>query len=378
MEAMIDERVQDLIVLIQRIGVGQRQTIDFARIAQYFTLDSLTHIAFGRPLGFLIENRDLYDYNESSTAFFPVLAMGASVPAVNNILKSRIVQFLAGPKAQDKAGLGAIIGWAQQVVGDRFAGESSELKGRPYMLDSFIKHGLSQLEAESESLLQILAGSDSTATAIRMTTLYLLTNPPVYAKLRNEIDEAVKNGTVSEIIQVSEATSLPYLQAVIKESLRCWQPLTGIGTKIAPPGGALSNGVKIPAGTQLALANQAIMFRKDLFGADADIFRPERWLEADTQTLKLYERTWELTFAGGQYTCPGKYIALMETNKVVFEVRVFYPDLLRVLTRFFEQLMRNFDLGLVNPVKTMDNVNHQLFVQKNMKLRVSARMGSSL
>ena len=38
-----------------------------------------------------------------------------------------------------------------------------------------------------------------------------------------------------------------------------------------------------------------------------------------------------------------------------------------------EQLMRRFDLGLVNPVKTMDNINHQLFVQKNMGLRVVAR-----
>ena len=322
MEAMIDERVQDLISLILRVGVEQRETVDFARIAQYFTLDSLTHIAFGRPLGFLLENRDLYDYNASSTAFLPVLAMSASVPFLGNILRSRIVQFLAGPKAKDKAGLGAIIGWSQQVVSQRFGGKSTELKGRPYMLDSLIKHGLSQLEAESESLLQILAGADSTATVIRMTMLYLLTNPSVYAKLRYEVDEAVKQDTVSAIVQVSEATQFPYLQAVIKESIRLWQPLTGIATKIAPPGGITSNGVSIPGGTQLALHNQGIMTREDIFGADADIFRPERWLQADSQVLKSYERTWELSFAGGQYTCPGKPIALMEVNKVVFEVRL--------------------------------------------------------
>lgn len=188
------------------------------------------------------------------------------------------------------------------------------------MLDSFIKHGLSQLEAESESLLQILAGSDSTATAIRMSMLYLLTNPAVYAKLRNEVDEAVRNNTVSEIVQVSQAARLPYLQAVIKETMRVWQPLTGFADKIAPPGGITSNGVSIPGGTQLALHNTGMMMRKDIWGADGDIFRPERWLDADSQTLKLYERTWELTFAGGQYTCPGKPIALMEASKVVFEV----------------------------------------------------------
>ena len=320
MEAMIDERVQDLISLIQRLGVEQRETVDFARIAQYFTLDSLTHIAFGRPLGFLHENRDLYDYNASSTAFMPVLAMGASVPIIGDILKSRIVQFLAGPKSKDKAGLGAIIGWSQEVVRQRFEGKSTELYGRPYMLDSFIKHGLTQLEAESESLLQILAGSDSTATAIRMSILFLLTNPPVYAKLRNEVDNATQSGTISKIVQVSEAASLPYLQAVIKETTRVWQPLTGIATKIAPPGGLTCNGISIPGGTQLAIHNTGMMTRKDIWGSDGDVFRPERWHEADPQTLKLYERTWELTFGGGQYTCPGKPIALMETSKVIFEV----------------------------------------------------------
>lgn len=76
------------------------------------------------------------------------------------------------------------------------------------MLDSFIKHGLTQLEAESESLLQILAGSDLTATAIRMSVLCLLTNPPVYAKLRNEVDNAVQSGTISKIVQVSYTPSL--------------------------------------------------------------------------------------------------------------------------------------------------------------------------
>ena len=324
MEAMINEHVLELMDLIHKIGITQHSTPDFAILAQYFTLDSLTHVAFGKPIGFLLANRDLFAYNESTTAFFPVLAMGASVPTINNILQSRIMQFLAGPKAGDKAGLGAIIGWAQQTVGDRFnGGKSAERNGRPYMLDSFIKHGLTQLEAESESLLQILAGSDSTATAIRMSVLYLLTSPPAYAKLRCEIDNAIQKGLCSTPITFSEANQLPYLQAVIKETTRCWQPLTGIATKIAPPNGAVSNGVHIPGGTQLALATQAIQEREDIYGKDARLWRPERWLEAEGEELRRMEKTWELTFAGGQYTCPGRAVALMETNKVVVEVCVF-------------------------------------------------------
>ena len=44
MEATIDDRVLDLIDLITREGIKKRSPIDFAHFAQYFTLDSLTHI----------------------------------------------------------------------------------------------------------------------------------------------------------------------------------------------------------------------------------------------------------------------------------------------------------------------------------------------
>jgi cytochrome P450 len=322
MEAMIDERVHDLINLIQHEGVTNRRSVDFAALAQYFTLDSLTHIAFGQPVGFLTENKDLFDYNAQAADFLPVLAMGASVPAVNAVLKSRIVQALAGPKATDKSGMGAIVGWAQQRVRDRFQSsktESAEEKGTSDMLDSFMKHGLTQLEAESESMLQLLAGSDSTATSIRMAMLFLLTNPAVYAKLRAEIDAFIPNMS-AEIITIAEAAKLPYLQAVIREAIRIWQPLTGVATKLPPPEGTVINGVSIPGGTELALAIQSLTTRKDLFGEDAEIFRPERWIEASEETYKLYEKNWDLTFAFGRFTCPGKGIALLELNKVTFEV----------------------------------------------------------
>ena len=68
------------------------------------------------------------------------------------------------------------------------------------------------------------------------------------------------------------------------------------------------NGVWIPGGTQLALHIQGITTRKDIFGPDADVFRPERWLEAAAapDTLKLYEKTLELTFASWEVYVSGE------------------------------------------------------------------------
>jgi cytochrome P450 len=263
----------------------------------------------------------LYDYNKSSTQFFPIMELGTNVPFIHSILSSSLMQALAGPKPEDKAGLGAVIGVLQQIVAQRFSGQGSDDKRERDMLDAFIARGLSQLEAESESLLQILAGSDSTATTIRMTFAYLLTNPRCYARLRNDIDEAIQAGNVSyPVISDSEAQKLPYLQACIKEGLRMWQPLNGIQTKVlAQKEGLEVDGVWIPGGTQVALSQHQMMRRQDLFGVDADVFRPERWL-GDADTVKSYERVWELSLAAGRFTCLGKNIALMELNKVFVEV----------------------------------------------------------
>ena len=190
------------------------------------------------------------------------------------------------------------------------------------MLDSFIIHGLTQVEAESESLLQILAGADSTATCIRMTLLYLLTNPAEYLRLRHEVRRAVVcRLSSSPVIQNQEALQLPYLQACIKEGLRLWVPLNGLNTKVAPPEGIWISGLWIPGGTQVAHAHHAMMRRQDIFGEDADFFRPSRWVLGSSDEIKFRERVWELSFSHGRSICLGRRIALMEMNKVLFEVQ---------------------------------------------------------
>lgn len=58
----------------------------------------------------------------------------------------------------------------------------------------------------------IIAGSDTTASAIRVTMLHIMTCPQVYNKLKEEIRDAVIGGKVSSPIKFEEAKGLPYLQ----------------------------------------------------------------------------------------------------------------------------------------------------------------------
>jgi cytochrome P450 len=113
---------------------------------------------------------------------------------------------------------------------------------------------------------------------------------------------------------------MPYLQAVIKEGLRWFPPVTGMLSKQVPPNGDEWKGVKLPPGTVVGVSAWGVMRAAQFWGDDAAEFRPERWLEADPARLKEMDATLALTFGYGKWQCLGKDVALMELNKVFVEV----------------------------------------------------------
>jgi cytochrome P450 len=201
------------------------------------------------------------------------------------------------------------------------------------MLGSFIRHGLTEEEASGEALLQIVAGSDTSASTIRVVMLSLLSNPAAYRKLQAEIDSRITAGKISSPIRDVEARQMPYLQAVIKEGLRILPPAAGTFFKTVPPGGDVIDGKFIPAGTQIGSSPFGIHHSKKLFGPDAELYMPERWLEADETHLAQMTSTVDLVFHYGKYQCLGKPVALMEFNKIFVEVRV------GVLERLYQRLI---------------------------------------
>jgi len=164
----------------------------------------------------------------------------------------------------------------------------------------------------------VLAGADSTATAIRMVMYFIMTNPLVYNKLRAELDGAKLSWPVNTD---AEAKTLPYLQAVIKEGLRAWPPGAGISTKVVPPEGeTLDDGRFIPGGTRIGWSAWGTHHSKEVYGEDSHYFRPERWLEADEENLVKMERVQDGMFGNGRYGCLGKSLAMLELNKIIATV----------------------------------------------------------
>ena len=83
----------------------------------------------------------------------------------------------------------------------------------------------------------------------------------------------------------------------------------GLQSKMAPPQGETVNGIFFSRGTEIASCPSMVTRRKDVFGDDVDIFRPERWIEADASTRAKYERTTDAIPSRGRLACLGRNIA---------------------------------------------------------------------
>jgi cytochrome P450 len=331
LESDIDIRIRELIDLIQAKYLSteaQSKPMDLGRKIQYLTLDVISTIGFGQAFGDVKADADLNDYIKSSEEGLTTVALSLGLGLTRYLQWPPIARFL-GPNEKDKSGFGKLMATARGIISARMA---KSVQGRSDMLASFVHHGLTKDEVFTESLLQILAGSDTTATAIRSTMLYLIAHPRVYFRLQSEIDAAVSSGAApadGNIVPDSCLRAMPYLQAVVREGLRIYPPLANAVPKKVPQSGDTvtvdGKTYFLPGGTNISHSIWALNRDKVLFGEDADVFRPERWLfeeedESSIAHMAAMRRPTEMIFGYGKYQCLGRPIAWLETTKVVFEV----------------------------------------------------------
>ncbi|KAK3387936.1 pisatin demethylase [Podospora didyma] len=348
LEAKIDANVKAFVKLIETSylsGPSDTKPFDLAEKTQFFTLDTIADISFGSPIGCLANDSDMYGYLKQAAASFPFFMVLGLFPRIMHILAlDSVKRFL--PSAKDSLGMGRIMRLASETAGKRFPLKDDEGVHRD-MLGSFIRHGLTRAEAEAESLVQILAGGETTATTIRMTIFHVSTNPRVLNKLRAEIFRVRPSSPLTD----AEAKNMPYLQAVVKEGLRIFPPITGLLFKDTPIGGDTYDGKFIPGGTAIGFSFLAAVMDKKAWGEDSHVFRPERFLEGSDEELRNRDAMVELVFGFGRWRCLGRNIAVSELTKVISE------------------LLRTFDFSVVNPMNPFKTRNAGIHLQSDMWMR---------
>ncbi|ETS73763.1 hypothetical protein PFICI_14709 [Pestalotiopsis fici W106-1] len=315
-EGNIDIQLGILVDVLKRkvSGGNGANILDLGRLLQLFQVDLIALAGTGQSWGNLITDTDHYGYLNIGDDLLKFTQSSAMIPSVRHVLFSPLFLRLFGQDTRT--------GWlgALKTAVKRHTSDINDEKPRDTMLAEWLKHDLSPLQAELDLSIQLLAGIETSIYTIRGTLLYLMTAPRVYNKLKREIAEGIQNGRISTPIKGDEAKNLPYLQAVISEGLRISTPGTAGFPKRVPPGGEVICGKMLPAGTDVHVNFAALMTSREVFGDDADVFRPERFLEDDEETNTRRRKVVDLNFGFGRWLCLGKVLALLEMNKIFVEV----------------------------------------------------------
>ncbi|XP_059634042.1 cytochrome P450 76T24-like [Cornus florida] len=197
-----------------------------------------------------------------------------------------------------------------------------------------------------------LAGTDTTSASVEWAMAELMKRPDAMAKARNELEEVIgRDG--HRLVQESDIPTLPYLQAVVKESLRL-HPVAPLLIPHKAEADVEICGYTVPKNAQV-LVNVWAMGRDPNIWSNPNSFLPERFLEHETdfrgQDFEL------IPFGAGRRVCPGMALGS------------------RMLHFMLASLLQSFDWKLEEGVKPEDidmNDKTGLTMQKAMPLKAIA------
>ncbi|KAI9098450.1 hypothetical protein K1719_025075 [Acacia pycnantha] len=159
----------------------------------------------------------------------------------------------------------------------------------------------------------IFRGTDTTALLTEWAMAELVLNKQVQTRLREEVDEFVGD---QDDVTDSDVAKMPYLQAVVKETLRVHPPGPLLSwARLSTSDVQLSNGMVVPAKTTTMVNMWAITHDPQVW-KDPFVFKPERFVAseggADMDVRGVDLRL--APFGAGRRVCPGKNLGLVTVN----------------------------------------------------------------
>ncbi|KAF7555155.1 hypothetical protein G7Z17_g2388 [Cylindrodendrum hubeiense] len=298
--------------------------IDMGHWFQCYAFDVIGMITYSKRLGFLDRGDDVGGVMGALDGHLKYATLTGIFPSLHRPLYA-IRNYLAGAKG---AGRAYVLGFTKQRIREHQTtpkAVSETPESSTTMLD-FLSKFLAKHSDDPDTFTSyhvlagcsanMFAGSDTTAISLSAVLYYLLKNPGCMQKLRDEIKSCEEQGSLSELPTFQESQQMPYLQAIIKETLRM-HPATGLPLeRVVPEGGTTIAGYYFPEGTVVGINTWVEHRDPRYFGNDADAFRPERWLDEDSQKISVMNRHW-MPFGLGSRSCIGRHVSMLEISKLV-------------------------------------------------------------
>lgn len=362
MEPLIDSTIQYLVDRLQEeftSGKESSRPCDIDNWLAYFGWDANAELTFSQRMGFLEQGRDVQNLIDITKKAFDYFMLIAQNPILDDFLDKNPIHRI-GPPA-----FGPAVALAIERTAARQAGTDGhdEASTRDF-LDMYLEAKKTDPDVVDDNMvvtylmINITAGTDTTAIEVRSIIYYLCKDPEAMRKLKHELDTA----NVATPVAWKVCQNLPYLEACCREGIRLHPALAGpYERNVGPDGLTLPNGTYLPAGSVVGMSPWVVHMDEEVFEEGAEAFKPERWYRTEGESVEAFEarvirmRETNLAFGYGKRQCAGRHVALMETHKVV------------------ATLVRLFDIELVNPTKEWTVRNSWFVRQSDMDVRLKLR-----
>ena len=176
--------------------------------------------------------------------------------------------------------------------------------GRKDIISMALRSGMFSTDMLLDHVMTSIAVGHITTSMTFDWCMYQLTlNPEWQTRLREEIRAMLPGGM--ENVDASNIESLPWLNAICSETLRFYPPLP-LTTRVAVRDTKILD-TRVPSGTTVVYCADAINHDKTLWGSDAHIFDPERWMGPGRAATGGAKSNYAfLTFSAGPKNCIGQ------------------------------------------------------------------------
>ncbi|CAJ0956414.1 unnamed protein product, partial [Mesorhabditis belari] len=318
--------------LVSHIGKNAGEApIDIHTYYQEYTIDVISRIAMGQKetMQWKSEYAEQLRFAFARDPREPFFIMATAIPFLRKYFRAFFI-FLA---RRFKLAAAELLIKIEKAVAERKAlrakGEmSSKEKELVDFIDLFLdaeadvdlkaEEGLSGKNAhivrqmlEEEVVMQcflfLLAGFDTTSNSLSYSTWYLAKHPEIQRRLQEEIDQVCGDREIS----YDDLSELKFMDCVIKEALRLNPLGTVVVSRVAGRDLELA-GVQLEKGDEIQVDVYSLQRSKEIWGADADQFNPDRWIN-----LTSDQKEANLSFGAGPRQCVGMRLAYIE-QKVAF------------------------------------------------------------
>lgn len=294
----------------------------------WLAMDILGDLCFGKAFHMLDRPDNRYAVDLVGVAAQRHLLCG-TMPVINKLSLDKILFHKIA------AGRARYMAYSRQQLTERTAlGDETDRRDFFYHLlkarDPETGQGFTTPELWGESNLLIIAGSDTTSTAMAATLFYLVRHPAALARVAAEVRAAF--ASLEDIHHGPRLNACAYLRACIDEAMRLSPSVGGLLPREVLPGGMTIDGHAVPAGTIVGTPHYAI-HHNPAYYPDPFAYRPERWIAGGgekgdgagvaEESVALAQSAF-CPFSIGPRGCIGKGLAYVEMSVTLARVLFLY------------------------------------------------------